>query len=115
MPTAVVPGQPANGDGGWSDFSGLYAKPLKHAHPGVPDPTVFKAFLSEIERGETTGTRPIVPPLFELSASVPDLRGGTATLNGPQGSFLIQAVGEQSPDYTTVPAPRWARTTTPSN
>ncbi len=106
MSTTVIPGQPTNGDGSWSDFSGLYAKALKHDHPGIPNASVYDAFLSELKRGETTGTRPITPPLFEPSATVPDLRGGTAKLNGPQGAFVIQAVGEQSPDYSTVPAPQ---------
>ena len=106
MPTTVIPGSPANGDGSWSDFSGLYAKGLKHDHPGIPNPPIYKAFLSELERGETTGNRPIAPPLFEPSGTVPDLLGGTAKLNGPQGAFLIQPVGEQSPDYFTVPGPK---------
>ena len=105
MPTVVNPGTPPNGDGSWADFSGLYAKALKHDNPGIPNPPVYKAFLSELKRGETTGNRPITPALFEPSNTVPNLLGGTAKLNGPQGAFLIQPVGEQSPDYDTVPAP----------
>lgn len=112
----VTPGKPPNGDGSWSDFTGLYAKALEHDHPGIPNSAVYNAFLAELKRGETTASRPIDPPLFEPRTTppppVPLLTpnaypgNGNGKLNGPQGAFVIQALGAKSSDYHTVPAPK---------
>ena len=51
-----------NRDSQWADFSGLYAKALKQASPGVPDAIVFKAFVEEIDRGVAAGQALPVSP-----------------------------------------------------
>ena len=38
-------------DDQWKDFSGLYSKGLKQSHPGIPDRTVYAAFIKEMDRG----------------------------------------------------------------
>jgi hypothetical protein len=93
-----------NHDSQWTDFSGLYAKALKQASPGIPDAMVFKAFVREIDRGVAAGPAlPITPDLFEPAQGV--TLGGTTRQNGPQAAFAAQALGSPSPGYPTVPAP----------
>ena len=93
-----------NGDQQWPDYSGLHSKVLKQSSPGIPDETVFAAFIKEIDRGAAAGTTlPITPALFEPTSSV--ALGGTTKLNGPQGAFAAQTVGDQSPIYITAKPP----------
>lgn len=93
-----------NMDSQWPDHSGLYAKGLRQSSPGIPDPTVFTAFIKEIDRGIAGETSlPITPPLFEPAQGV--VSGGTTKQNGPQGAFAAQPVGKLSPQYTTAVAP----------
>jgi|ERR1043166_1000714 hypothetical protein len=95
-----------NEDSQWADGSGLYSKALKQKSPGVPDPNVFSAFITEIDRGTAAGINlPITPHLFEPSTGV--ALGGTAKENGPQGSFAKQPIGKLSPMYQqpAVPPP----------
>src|SRR5262249_25883387 len=93
-----------NNDDQWTDRSGLYSKVLRQDHPGVPDSTVFAAFIKEIDRGVAAKTNiPITPALFEPSSGV--VLGGTAKLNGPQGAFAVQPVGDQSPQYPAAVPP----------
>src|ERR1035438_1563686 len=88
----------------WSDHSGLYSKALKQTSPGIPDDTVFTAFIKELDRGTTSGnTLPITPDLFEPASGV--ALGGTTKQNGPQGAFAEQPVGDQSPKYKTAIPP----------
>jgi hypothetical protein len=109
--SSAKPGQPANGDGQWIDFSGLYAKGLAHDKPGIPKEFVYKSFLAEIKRGQVSSKRPVLPALFEprgssgSTSAVPQLLGGTNKLNGPQGAFLKQVIGMQSAAYMTTPSP----------
>jgi hypothetical protein len=93
-----------NQDSQWADFSGLYAKALEQALPGIPDATVFKALIKEIDRGVAAGPLlPIAHDLFEPAQGV--ALGGTTRENGPQAAFAAQVLGTASPGYTTVPAP----------
>lgn len=90
-------------DDQWKDFSGLYSKGLKQSHPGIPDRTVYAAFIKEMDRGVAAGAAlPVSPPLFEPAQGVEI--GGT-TKNGPQGSFAAQPIGNASSTYSTVKPP----------
>ena len=119
----VIPGKPPNGDGCWSDFSGLYAKALKHDHPGIPKPRRLQGFPRGAEaRGNHRRTGRSQPPLFEprnaapRSLLTPLTREATPSLTGRKARFVIQPFGEQSPDYVTRPRrPRLVRTTTRSS
>jgi hypothetical protein len=92
-----------NGDHQWADRSGLYSKALKQSNPGIPDAASFAAFISEIDRGiAAKANLPIAPPLFENSGLI---LGGTAKLNGPQGSFSEQLIGLTSPQYDSAIPP----------
>jgi hypothetical protein len=93
-----------NHDDQWNDFSGLYSKGLQQNAPGIPNRTVYSAFITEIDRGVAAGaTLPISPPLFESAQGVQ--LGGTAKENGPQGAFAAQRIGSQSPTYPTATPP----------
>ena len=92
---AQLPAQshPTNGDEKkYADKSGTYTKCLKQKAPGVVDPVAFQELRTAAGNVNPTvnGTKN-----FEVSG----LLGGARKLNGPQGSFALALIGEDSSQF----------------
>lgn len=96
---AEIPAQPHprnNDETAYPDKSGTYTKCLKQKAPGVVDPTAFQQFRKAIGNIGLLGTKD-----FE----VPGLLSGPRKLNGPQGAFALQLIGEDSTQFGAPEVP----------
>lgn len=87
----------------WHDYSDLFSKTLKQDHPGIVNKASFKAFIAACGFPDThaQGTADFEAPTIQLgSTAIP-----WGQLNGPQGAFALQPIGDDSQAFTVAAPP----------